>query len=43
MREVLGGKMARQAKNGGESGVVDMDELTRRIRKERKVGRTKMG
>ena len=43
MGEELGWEMARQAKDGGQSGVVDMDELTRRIRVERKVGRRKVG
>ena len=32
-----------QAKEGGESEVVDMDELTKRIRRERKFGRRKTG
>lgn len=41
--EGLGGEITKQAKDREKSGVVDMDELTRRIRRERKVGRRKMG
>lgn len=43
MGEEPGVEMDRQAKEGGESEVVDMDELTRRIRRERKFGRRKTG
>jgi hypothetical protein len=43
MGEEPGMEIDRQAKEGGESQVVDMVELTKRIRKERKFGRRKTG
>jgi hypothetical protein len=43
MGEEPGVEIDRQAKEGGESEVVDMDELTKRIRRERKFGRRKTG